>query len=402
VPQEAVTREPGIRTGVFLLSGRNLLVDALRGICFLFMTVDHLPRNIFGRISNPTYGPFGFFTAAPGFVFLSGITAGLVYERHRAIHGNASMYHRVLLRIRALYLTQLLLYFTLLAAVLVGFPGVAEWHLDLFGKSLSKAVLFGASLLYEPGYLGLLPMYCLFLALTPVVLWQLQKGNAGRIVFISVVVWVIGGLATRLPEDPVGLNFGGFNPLGYQVLFVIGLAFGAKKLVFEHLSSKTQKLLLALSLLVAIPLLLLRQLYALNGSVKAWTDHFSQLFSVVQLGPLRLLDFAAFALILYWVSRQIQQRETHSLLFRWLACLGQHSLPVFTWSILSTYAVTALLPFKAGVSVRLLIAIVAAGSLTIPAIGRELFGRLRAQMSGKDGLPNASECQTNRAEILTL
>jgi hypothetical protein len=387
VPQETVATEPGRSTSVLAEKGRNLLVDVLRGICFLFMTVDHLPGNVFGRISNPTYGPFGFFTAAPGFVFLSGITAGLVYERHRAIHGNASMYQRVLRRIRALYLTQLLLYFTLLAAVIVGFPGVAQWHLDLFGKSLSKAVLFGASLLYEPGYLGLLPMYCLFLALTPIVLWQLQKGNAGRIVLISVVVWVIGGLAIRLPQDPVGLNFGGFNPLGYQVLFVIGLAFGAKRIVFEHLSSKTQKLLLVLSLLVALPLLFLRQLYAVNGSVRVRTDHFSQLFSVVQLGPLRLLDFAAFALILYWISRQIQQKGTHSLLFRWLACLGQHSLPVFTWSILLTYAVTALLPFKAGLAFRLLIAVVAAGSLTIPAVSRELVGRVRSEFEKDSALP---------------
>ena len=49
----------------------NLLIDALRGLCFVLMTADHLPENLLARFSNGTYGPFGFFTAASGFVFLS-------------------------------------------------------------------------------------------------------------------------------------------------------------------------------------------------------------------------------------------------------------------------------------------------------------------------------------------
>ena len=47
------------------------------------MTVDHLPGSPIYRFSNPVSGPFGFFTAALGFIFLSGFVAGNVYEEDR-------------------------------------------------------------------------------------------------------------------------------------------------------------------------------------------------------------------------------------------------------------------------------------------------------------------------------
>jgi hypothetical protein len=65
---------------------RNLLIDALRGLCFVLMTADHLPANVLHRFSNTVYGPFGFFTAASGFVFLSGLVAGVVYGRDEQIY----------------------------------------------------------------------------------------------------------------------------------------------------------------------------------------------------------------------------------------------------------------------------------------------------------------------------
>ena len=62
-----------------------------------------------------------------------------------------------------------------------------------------------------------------------------------------------------------------------------------------------------------------------------------------QLGPLRLLNFAAFCLVLYCVCDRVRWNEVHSVVFSWLAFVGRHSLPVFAWSILAAYATTALL-----------------------------------------------------------
>jgi hypothetical protein len=39
---------------------RIVVLDALRGACFVFMTADHVPGNPFATFSNPYFGPFGF------------------------------------------------------------------------------------------------------------------------------------------------------------------------------------------------------------------------------------------------------------------------------------------------------------------------------------------------------
>jgi len=57
---------------------RIVLIDFLRGLCLIVMTVDHLPETI---IKKFTLQGFGFFSAAECFVFLSGLVAGRVYGR---------------------------------------------------------------------------------------------------------------------------------------------------------------------------------------------------------------------------------------------------------------------------------------------------------------------------------
>jgi hypothetical protein len=52
-------------------------IDALRGLMLVLMTVTHLPT----RLTDPLGQPFGFVSAAEGFVLLSAFVAGLVYSR---------------------------------------------------------------------------------------------------------------------------------------------------------------------------------------------------------------------------------------------------------------------------------------------------------------------------------
>src|SRR5262245_8004557 len=139
---------------------RNVLVDVLRGVCHVFITMDHLPENILSRFCNQVYGPFGFFTAAPGFVFISGLMAGIVYEKHRIRHGYGYMTRRILNRLRDLYFTQMILLLSVFCAVTLthGSGRWGQWELELMRIAPWKALLWGASLRYEPGLLGLLPM----------------------------------------------------------------------------------------------------------------------------------------------------------------------------------------------------------------------------------------------------
>ena len=355
--------------------GRVVLLDALRGVCFVVMTVDHLRGNPFVRVSNPENGLLGFFTAALGFVFLSGLVAGLVYERERAFAGARSMVWRVVRRARALYFTQMVVLVSVALAVALHPHHADQSGLELFADAPWKGISLGATLIYEPGYLGILPMYLVFLLLTPVVLWQFGMGNAAYVLGLSGLLWVVSGLVIRLPEDPGGVDLAAFNPVGYQFLFVAGLAFGSGYLSIERLSRPARRWLIMTSAIVATFFLIMRVQYACDGPANALVDSLSAWFSVEQLGPLRLINFAAFALVLYSICRHVQWNGVHSNTVRWLAFLGRHSLPVFAWSILLAYASMALFPPHVGLAVGLLAAPMVAASLTIPAQLHGMFLR---------------------------
>ena len=68
-------------------AGRDLRLDSLRGLFVVFMTINHLPTEL--RVA--TDQSFGIFTAAEGFVFLSGLIAGIVYTRKLRTAGTAGL-----------------------------------------------------------------------------------------------------------------------------------------------------------------------------------------------------------------------------------------------------------------------------------------------------------------------
>jgi hypothetical protein len=349
---------------VRVTAGRSLPVDALRGLCFVIMTVNHFPRNLLGGFSNFVYGPVGFFSAVAGFVFLSGLVSGSAYETYRQKHGFRAMTLRVLRRIRDVYLAQMILYCSLFAAVAFHFHGSSAW---VFGKHPLKAILLGVTLLHEPQLLDILPMYCFFLALVPLALWQFRSGNVWRVLGGSAALWLVSGLIVRLRNDPGGITFGAFNPLSYQILFVFGLAFGARKIRINWVKPATERIITVGAIILAMCFFLLRIEYAINPAVEAALERIRPWFSVRQLGPLRLLNFAVFGVALKWLLEKKDWLHCDNPLFRWLVFLGQHALPVFVWSVLSTYAALTLLPRDASGGVAALVMILSLMSLSLPA-----------------------------------
>jgi hypothetical protein len=323
---------------------RNLAVDWLRGLCLVLMTMDHLPGNVFARFSNPVYGPFGFFTAVPGFVFLSGFVAGQVYGRHWQSYGVWSVIRRVLRRMRMIYVAQLALLFTLSLAFLCHFRGTSNFQgADLFRTHPLSAFLMGASLLYQPAYLDILPMYCFFLILTPVLLWRLQKGHVGRVLSCSCALGLLTGLAFHLPRNALGVNFGASSPLTQQFVFVVGMVLGVKQVRLGSFSPFVRTLLITTCIALSVLFLLLRWEYALVPAFRSLVDHLSRR----QLAPLRFLNFAAFGVSITWIVEKTSLLKARNFFSRSLIMLGQHSLVVFVWSIMITYAAMMVFPYRA-------------------------------------------------------
>jgi hypothetical protein len=331
------------------------------------MTIDHFPSSPLHRFSNTYFGPLGFFTATVGFVFLSGLVAGRVYERERCIAGTRSMIRRVTHRARTLYVTQMIVFLALVAAIELHVRGAGRWDMSLVSTHPWEGITYGATLLYEPWYLGILPIYILFLVLTPIILVQFDKGNARGVLAVSALIWVLSGLVIHLPSNPSGVNLGPYNPLAYQFVFISGLAFGTRQLSIERLSQVMRRRLVAVAAVVTALCLILRLEYAFGGPLNHLIDELRPAFSAYELGPLRLLNFAAFGLVLYWASQRFRSDEIHAPAYSWLAFIGRHSLPVFAWSILGTYTAIALLPPHLSLRLGLLAVVLLAASLTIPA-----------------------------------
>src|SRR5690242_5253717 len=81
--------------------GRDLRIDLLRGLAVLAMVIDHLvgPSKLYLLTSGNRF----YTSAAEGFIFLSGLTVGLVYRRIAEQKGLATAIRRLVERAWTLY-----------------------------------------------------------------------------------------------------------------------------------------------------------------------------------------------------------------------------------------------------------------------------------------------------------
>ena len=81
--------------------------------------------------------------------------------------------------------------------------------------------------MYQPTLSDILPMYCIFLLFTPLVLDQMMKGRAWLVGMTSAGLWCaaqwgIGDASYMVPW----INLGTFNILAWQAYFVAGQYLG--------------------------------------------------------------------------------------------------------------------------------------------------------------------------------
>ncbi len=236
---------------------------------------------------------------------------------------------------------------------MLGFHGSASWHLYLFETHPLKALVMGMALLYEPGYLAILPMFCFFLALTPVVLRELRRGHTARVLAGTVLVWAIAAVSRRLPVHDYGVNFGGFNPFSYQILYVLGMVLGEKRFTLNSLAPRWRGKVLAACLVVTEVFFVMRVDYLRGHRLASMIDRLGPMLSGLQNGPLRILNFAAFIVVLSWALPQLGPVNQSNRVSRWLILLGQNSLLAFVFSTLYTYAALSLLGSSPSMNVRI-------------------------------------------------
>src|SRR3569833_4757171 len=327
------------------LSGqRDQRLDMFRGLALLMIFIDHAPGTIY---ENFTSRNFGFSDAAEAFVLMSGLAAGIAYSPQ--LKGTGPIWPgiaRVWARARTLYLVRV----TTTVIALGIFAAAALWFGVTQPLSTNNipplyeqpmAAIIGLPLLtHQLGYFNILPLYLTLLLVTPVLL-VIGRRYPWPVILGSILLWgAAGQWHLNFPNYP---NPGGwfFNPLSWQLIFVIGL--------FSGVAMRERKALVpydnVLFIVAAVAVLFVAfwaqldwlgtfgrdQLLAPLRHI-GFPDYFVW-FDKTSLALPRLLHALALAYVLSSIPQVLRIAE--SPFAAPLTLLGRHGLPVFaTGSVL--------------------------------------------------------------------
>ena len=318
------------------VSRRDPRLDVFRGLALVMIFINHIPGTVF---ENYTSRNFGFSDAAEGFVLMSGIAAGIAYGPGMARAPILPTVLRIGHRIWTLYLVHIMVTIAVIGVVAAG----ARWF-DVVGLLSQNnfapifndplGVMIGIPLMgHQLGYVNILPMYAVLLAGAPAMLWAAHRWPY-LLLAASVAFWALTGqFRLNLPNYP---NPGGwfFNPLAWQLIFVIGLVTG----LFLRAGRRLVPVWRWLQLLAAA-YLILALVWTKSPDFAAAMNHrmwqlseagapfYISAFDKTFLTLPRLLHILA---ITYLISSlPVFRRAAGSALAAPLALLGRQALPVF-------------------------------------------------------------------------
>lgn len=365
---------------------RQTELDWLRGLMLVLMTITHLPTWFSAHAGQP----FGFVSAAEGFVFLSAYLVGSVYSRMARKQGYAAMRRALLARAAKVYAAHVAL-LLFLFWVLVPFATSQGAHAitnlaSYYVAHPRVALVSGLLLAYNPPLLDILPMYVLFLLASPLVLAYASRRGFGVLLALSAALWLYaqlnGGL--HLYESIVHLTgwpvpyaqTGAFSLLAWQMLWLVGLRAGALKAEAVDAGEAEAPWPVALMWTATLLTALFFVWRHVVGQVPfAGDPALSALFDKWHLGPLRLLNFAVLAILVVHGRRMFAAWSLHSS----IATMGRASLLVFSAHLLLCLVVLATVGDAIGPHVGLLDAALLAGTLvTLYAVARASLPRAKS------------------------
>lgn len=330
-------------------SRRSWEIDALRGLMLVLMTLTHLPT----RLTDPLGQPFGFVSAAEGFVLLSAYMAGLVYSRIAYRKGIVQMEWAFWKRAFKVYLVQaaiLFFLFTVITAVGLKIDQPAVKNLVSFYLAQPlEGFVFGLLLVYEPALLDILPMYIFFLLMSPWVLAFGMRHGWWGVMAVSVAVWAMAqyGLAEWLHAQAVHwlhmpvpyADTGSFSAFAWQLLWMAGLWMGASRNAPDAKPFQFPRWVLALAVALALYFFWWRH-HGIHGQAPFGGDvRHNLLFDKWLLGPLRIVNLVVLGILIIRFGPPLARLLPRQ---RWLETMGAASLPVFCTHLIAVLLVLAI------------------------------------------------------------
>jgi hypothetical protein len=325
------------------LSARDFRIDLFRGLSLWFIFLDHIPETYLNHLTPKN---IGFSDAAEILVFLSGLASGSVYGGVARQSGMTTALLRVLRRAFEIYAAQIVTVVALLAMVAIFAirqPNLLDHaNLAVFVANPAEAFFQAALLRYSPVNLDpLLLMAILHFGLV-LVLPAMIRWPTTTLVASVALYFVSHWLDLSLPAYPKGVIY--FNPLDWQLLYVIGIWWGMK-------SAREKPSVLKSRVLVSLAVI-----YVLFSFFITLGWHFRSLEAYVpqvivraiypidkgDLDILRLLHFLALAL-LCWRMLPCDLPLLRTRLLRPLVQCGEYSLVIYCISVLLSFAAHAVL-----------------------------------------------------------
>jgi enterochelin esterase-like enzyme len=202
--------------------GRDLRIDLLRGLAVLAMIIDHIAGP--SRLYLLTGGNRFYTSAAEGFIFLSGLTVGLVYRRIAEEQGLATAMRRLLQRAWTLYVVALGLTLVMLpASEFLRLPWASGVETDT-----PLQIVWAIISLHQTYYLvDVLALYVLLMLVAPLALLLLSEGGTVVLLLFSWIIWAgfqFFPQQTELPWTTAGNNL--FYLAAWQALFFTAMVLG--------------------------------------------------------------------------------------------------------------------------------------------------------------------------------
>jgi len=373
--------------------GRDLRIDACRGIALWWIFLDHIPNNVGSWLTLRNYG---FSDAAEIFMFVSGVTCTLAYGRAWRVEGWSGVIGRTLRRSWDIYVAFLLL--TLASAVLIHLAGSdasadasnTRILLDQPGATLARAAI----LQYRPVNTDVLPLFVLLHLLFAPLLWLLLRApnlTLGASLALYVLVHVFGWTVPAWPN-----SHWAFNPMAWQLLVVLGawwMIEGNK--VQPWVRSRTALVLAVLFLLVSLVIALSSRIQPLEALIPQTLAHLVYPLDKSNLAPLRLLHFLAVAVLAAWLVPR-NWRALQTPVMRGAIRCGQNSLPIYCLGVLLAFVGhMVLLEISNGLAMQIALSVGGIMVLIASATLLNLIGtKPRQQPAGNGALLSEKQAKT--------
>jgi hypothetical protein len=249
----------------------------------------------------------------------------MVYGRTAISDGLAAVSRRALGRARTIYLTYAVLTTCAILAAKEGLaklgPASSSEFVPSFSLWIKNLLLIGVPPLPE-----ILRIYVVLFLLIPVIFWAVLRDRIHYVLIASAALWFAAAMGYGMTAIP---NSGYFDMLSWQLLFVAGICLGIPR-VDKNQPVTSDWWTYASAAAVLIFFVIRHERFVTGNELSGYFRWLSEWRHTLSAG--RLLNFAAFSYLIFRFRRPLARLvNTHP--GRLLTFLGQHSLPVFVWSI---------------------------------------------------------------------